>query len=141
VCLQDSEAAQAVLGGIGLILIGACLGGIIPLSVEAIARVMGRGTLVVLDGRRRGLEESVVDAVTLGSYDGCNVHLPGDAGIDSRHAAIFKGRNGFFVRNIGKNDFPIWVGDMQLAPGMADHRLQSDAEIVLGQTRVQFREG
>lgn len=110
--LQDSEAAQRVLGGIGLILIGACLGEVIPLSVEAIARVMGRDTLLV-----------------------------GDAGINGKHTTIFKGRDGFSVRNISKNDFPIWVGDVQLAPGMADHRLQSDAEIVLGQTRVQFREG
>lgn len=141
VFLQDSESAQVVLGGLGLILIGACLGGIIPLSVEAIARVAGRGSLVVLDGRRRGLEESVVDAVTLGSYDGCNVYLPGDAGIDGKQATIFKGRDGFFVRNISKNGVPIWVGGVQLAPGMADHRLQSNAEITLGQTRVQFREG
>ena len=141
VFLRDSDAAQVVLGGLGLILIGACLGGIIPLSVEAIARVAGRGSLVVLDGRRKGLEESVVDAVTLGSYDGCNIYLPGDAGIDGKHATVYKGKDGFFVRNISKKGFPIQVDGVQLLPGMADQRLQSGGLIVLGQTRVQFTEG
>lgn len=141
VFLQESDAAQVVLGGIGLILIGACLGGIIPLSVETIARVAGRGTLVVLNGRKQGLEESVVDAVTMGSYDGCSIYLPGDPGIDDKHATVYKGRAGFFVRNISKKGFPVQAGNARLTPGMPDHQLQSGDQIVLGQTSVRFTEG
>jgi hypothetical protein len=141
VFLQDSDNAQVVLGGLGLILIGACLGGIIPFSVETIARVAGRGTLQVLNGRKQGLEESVVDAVTLGSYDGCSVYLPGDPGIDGKHTTVFKGRDGFFVRNISQKGFPVHVGMVTLMPGMPDQRLQPGDQIILGQTTVRFTEG
>jgi len=138
--LEKSEQAQMIVGALGLVLVGACLGGIIPLSVEAIARVAGRGTLMVLNGRRQGLEKSVVDGVTLGSYDGCDMYLPGDRGIDGKHAAVYKGTGGFFVRNISK-EFPLQVGDDVLMPGMADRRLQTADQILLGQTAVRFIEG
>jgi hypothetical protein len=141
VFLQDSAKAQVVLGGIGLILIGACLGGIIPLSVEVIARVAGRGTLVVVNGRKQGLERSVVDALTLGSYDGCDIYLPGDSGIDGKHATVYKGGSGFFVRNVSKSGFAVHIGSVSLMPNMPDHQLRPNDQIVLGQTAIRFTEG
>jgi len=139
--LEKSDSVQMVVGGLGLILVGASLGGLIPVSVEAIARAAGRGTLRVLSGRREGLERSVVDNVTMGSYDGCDVYLPGDPGIDPKHAVVYKGNGGFFVRNIGTKGLPISAAGQALVPGMPDQRLRSGDLIVLGQTSVRFTEG
>lgn len=139
--LERSEQVQMVVGALGLIVIGACLGGIIPATVEVIARVAGRGTLVVLNGRRQGLERSVVDAVTLGSYDGCDIYLPGDMGIDAMHAQVYKGSSAFFVRNISRKALPLQIGGETLMPERGERPLRSNEELVLGQTAIRFVEG
>jgi hypothetical protein len=137
--LEWSDTIQMIVGAMGLIIIGACLGSIIPMSVEVIARVVGKGTLVVKNGKRAGMEISVIDSVTLGSYDGCQVYLPGDKGIEPKHAEIFKRSDGFFITDLGSAS-GTFVGGQQVPPGGQGYRLSNGAEIRLGQTSVVFLE-
>jgi hypothetical protein len=136
--LRQSEFVQMIVGALGLILIGACLGGIIPLSVEMIARVLGNGTLEVLNGKRRGTVVSVIDTTTLGSSDACEVYLPGDPGIARKHAVVYKGAQKFFVRDLG-SERGTSVGGQPVAAQPPGHALQSGAIIQIGQTQVLFK--
>ena len=43
----------------------------------------------------------MLDSVRLGSYDGCEVYLPGDPGVAAEHARIAKTADGFLVTPIG----------------------------------------
>jgi len=137
--LRQSDLVQMIIGALGLILIGACLGGIIPLAIEVIAAVMGKGTLEVLNGKRRGLVVSVIDTVTLGSSDGCEVYLPGDAGIAKKHAVVYKGDQGFFVRDLGAAPGGTHVGHRAVPPGTPGQPLRPGDQIRLGQTLVLFK--
>jgi hypothetical protein len=136
--LSQSDTVQMIVGAFGLILIGACLGGIIPLSIEIIGELTGRGTLQVLNGRRKDLVVSVIDSVTLGSYDGCEVYLPGDPGIAKKHVVVYKGAGGFFVRDLG-TERGTAVGNKPVPSQSPGQRLRSGDQIRVGQTVVLFR--
>ena len=96
----------------GLILIGACLGALIPMTLT----ILAQGRLRVLSGPRSGLEVDVLDAVTLGSYDGCTLYLPGDKAIARKHARVYRQDRRFFVTDL---DSPggTKVNGTPLAPG------------------------
>lgn len=135
--LEQVSLVQMVLGAVALMVIGASLGAIIPLSIDLIAKVAAnRGLLRVLNGSRAGLEYLVIDATTLGSYDGCDLYLPGDKGIEKRQAKIDKGPQGFRLKNIGQ-DAAVTVNGLPLRP---DHTLPlpAGATIQLGNTILQF---
>ncbi len=135
--ITQSDTVQMIVGALGLVLIGACLGGIIPLAVDFLDIVGGKGTLTVKKGKRPGDAISVVDPVTLGSSDSCDMYLPGDPGIAKKHAVVSKDKGKFYVRDLGSgrgtsvNNRP--VTDQQ--PG---HALRSGETIHLGQTEVLF---
>jgi hypothetical protein len=132
--LKDSAAAQMVLSGLGLIVIGASLGGIIPLSLDLLRRVAkDKGTLVVKTGNRAGLEVAILDSVRLGSYDGCDVYLPGDPAIAAEHARIVKTADGFRVVPVG--GVTVIVGQPTAA---ADHLLKPGDRLQLGNTLIEF---
>ncbi len=134
VFLQESANAQIVLSGLGLILIGASLGGIIPLSLDVLRRAAkDKGTLVVKTGRRAGLEAPVLDSVRLGSYDGCDIYLPGDPSIAAEHARIVKSADGFQVVPVGG---VTWVGGQQITS--AGYVLKHGDKVQLGSTIVEF---
>lgn len=137
--LSQSDTVQMIVGAFGLILIGACLGGIIPLSIEIIGELTGGGTLQVLNGRRKDLVVSVIDSVTLGSYDGCEVYLPGDPGIAKKHAVVYKGAGGFFARDLGTEGGTI-VGGKAAPAQPPGQRLRSGDQIRVGQTLVLFKQ-
>src|SRR5262249_48131591 len=63
--LAQSDRAQVVVGGIGLMLLGACIGALIPLARQAFSR----GELRVLNGEQAGLVREVSDTATIGRYD------------------------------------------------------------------------
>ncbi len=136
--LQQSDTAQVFLGALGLILIGASLGGITALSVEVIERVVGRGVLVVRSGRREGMEVSVTDAVTLGSYDGCEVYLPGDPQIAKEHAQVVKRGKTFVVKDLNSPS-GTFVNNSRLSSGGESQSLQSGSQIRLGNTVIEFK--
>jgi hypothetical protein len=135
--LERSETAQMIVGALGLIVIGACLGGIIPLSVDLIARATeGKGLLKVLSGKRAGLEISIIDVATLGSYDGCDLYLPGDRTIEGKQAQIGKGPQGYTIKNIGQRT-PIYLNGSPLMPN-GNQPLPAGAAIQIGETSLQF---
>jgi hypothetical protein len=136
--LAQSDVVQIFLGALGLILIGASLGGITALSVELIERAVGRGTLIVKNGRRTGMEVSVVERVTLGSYDGCEVYLPGDSQIEKRHAQVIKQGKEFFVKDL-ESASGTFVNNSRLARGGLSQPLQASSQIRLGSTVIEFR--
>jgi len=129
---SPDDTIQMVFGGLGLILIGACLGSIIPTTIMGLAR----GSLRVLTGRREGMQVAVVDAVTLGSYDGCEVYLPGDPAIDKRHAQIYRKAGGFAVQDLGSAN-GTYVGNVRLVPRQ-ERVLQKGDQIRLGNTLLQL---
>jgi len=135
--IDQGEMVQIVTGMLGLSLLGASLGGVIPLSVGWIASIVAdRGTLTVLNGRRQGQQVLVIDTVSIGSHDGCALYLPGDAAIDRKHARVGKRAGRFFVENISAAR-PLLVGGRTVPPG-GSSALQARDEIQLGSTRVRF---
>jgi hypothetical protein len=137
--LDQSDTAQMIVGAIGLIIIGASLGGIIPFSVDLIAKVSANhGLIRVLNGRRANLEIPVIDQITLGSYDGCDLYLP-DKNMEGKQAQIGKGAQGFELKNIGR-ERPIAVNNNPLFPGQISP-LTSGTQIQVGETALLFTVG
>jgi len=131
--LERSDTVQMVVGAVGLILIGACLGSIIPLTILVAA---ARGTLRVVSGKRKGLEVAVVDAATLGSYDGCAVYLPGDPTIDKKHARVYRKGPQFFIEDLGSASGTYVNGArVPAGPGM---EIRKGAQIQLGGVAVEL---
>jgi hypothetical protein len=130
--LQRSDMVQMVVGALGLILIGACLGSIIPLTIFVVAR----GTLYVRSGKREGLAKEIVDVVTLGSYDGCEVYLPGDPAIAPKHARIYRKGGQFFIEDLGSAS-GTYVNGTQVASGSATE-IKKGTKIQLGSTEVEL---
>ncbi len=130
--LQRSDTAQMVASALGLIAIGAALGGIIPLTIIAISK----GTILVRTGRREGLEISILDGATLGSYDGCEVYLPGDPMIQPEHAQIYRQGEQFIIRDLGYGG--MLVNNQPVAP-QQEYPLASNSEIRIGGTVMEFK--
>src|SRR5439155_24665670 len=91
--LTQSDRAQVIVGGIGLILLGACIGALIPLARQAFSR----GELRVLNGEQAGLVREVTDSASLGRYDGCDLYLP-DPAVAWRHAMVRRTDQGFAMQ-------------------------------------------
>ena len=136
--LRQSDTVQVFLGALGLILIGASLGGITAASVRVLGQVAGAGTLVVKAGRRAGMEVMVTDTVTLGSYDGCEVYLPGDPAIAKKHARVGRRGDGFVVEDLGSPG-GTFVGNVRVPAGGSGHLLRHGDRIQLGGTVVEFK--
>lgn len=130
--LTQSDTVQMISSAVGLILIGACLGGIIPITIALLAR----GKLRVLTGRKEGAEVDVIDAVTMGSYDGCELYLPGDQAIAKKHARVYRNGSQFFVEDLGAEAGTI-VGLLRLPPQTPQPLVKGD-QIKLGSTAVEF---
>ena len=130
--IDDSDTVQMIAGGLGLILIGAALGSLIPL-----AQSLHAARLVVRTGSKEGTEVVVVDQAVLGSYDGCDVYLPGDPGIAARHALVFRHDGAYLLRDLVAG----WETTVQGAPLSAgqEYTLQRGDRIRLGRTEVELR--
>jgi pSer/pThr/pTyr-binding forkhead associated (FHA) protein len=113
-------------------LLGACIGALIPLARQAFAR----GELRVLNGEQAGLVREVSDTATIGRYDGCDVYLP-DAAVAWRHALIRRTSAGFAVEVLPQSEAGVTVGERRLAPGEAAP-LRGGERIWLGETAVEF---
>ncbi|MGB8645467.1 MAG: FHA domain-containing protein [Anaerolineae bacterium] len=136
--LNQSESVQVILGGLGLILIGAFIGSLIPISVEVFGSVLGKGTLQVMNGKRKELTVSVIDSTILGSSDSCDVYLPGDPGIARRHAVVYTASSKFYVRDLNSGTGTSARGQPVPNSG-AGLQLHPGDQIQLGQTLVMFR--
>ena len=129
--LQQSETAQVFLSAVGLVLIGASLGIIIPLTIE-IAR---QGLVRVMSGRRAGNEISVLGATTVGSSDACDVFIP-DGNIEKKQAVIQKTHNGFLIHNLGTAR-TLRINQAPLPPG-GQAALRNGDQIQVGEVLLQF---
>jgi hypothetical protein len=135
--LQQSGEVQVVLSALGLILIGASLGSIIPISVEILRRVGGdTGLIVVLNGRRANMEKEIIGSATIGSSDACDVFLP-DGHVERRQAVIQKGARGFSIQNTGQGT-AFMVGPVSVNPG-GSVQLNDGDILTMGETQLRFR--
>jgi hypothetical protein len=131
--IARGDTVQMIVGAIGLILIGASLGAIIPLTIFVVA---GRGALLVRSGKRQGLELPIIDAVTIGSYDGCQLYLPGDPAIAAKHARIYRKGGQFFIEDLGTGGGTL-VHGARIAPG-APVEVKMGAKVQVGGTVVEL---
>ena len=85
-----------------------------------------------------GMEISVTDIATLGSYDGCEVYLPGDSMIEKKHARVIKQAEGFIVENISKSGL-VKIDNVELKAGEISSPIAMGSQIWLGNTLVEFK--
>jgi hypothetical protein len=130
--LTLSGQAQIVVGGVGLALLGACIGALIPLARQAFSR----GELRVLNGEQAGLVRPVTDTATIGRYDGCDVYLP-DTSVAWRHALVRRTAQGFALEVLDQAERGVTVGERRLAPGERA-ALRNGERIWLGETALEF---
>jgi hypothetical protein len=132
--LTQSGRAQVFLSAAGLILIGICLGSIIPFSIGVLGSLLGKGMVVILTGRRANNEIEIIDNATIGSSDSCDVYTP-DTGVEKKHAVIRKGKKGFEIQNTGNSVFLVNQNQLVSGNSMA---LPNNSQIQIGSTQMRF---
>jgi len=130
--LAQSNRIQVVVGGVGLMLLGACIGAPIPLARQ----VLSRGELRVLNGDQAGLVREVVDTASIGRYDGCDIYLP-DPAVSWRHAQIRRTSAGFAVEVLADAGRGLAVGQHTLGPGEV-LALRGGEQLQIGETTLEF---
>ena len=128
----------AIVTWLGLVLIGASLGGITALAAEFIARVIDKGVLVVKSGSREGNEARIVERARLGSYDGCEVYLPGGQGVAQEHAIVLKRPDGFLITPSPRAGGATTLVNQRLIPP-AGQKLNDGDTITVGNISVVFQ--
>jgi Inner membrane component of T3SS, cytoplasmic domain len=92
---QQGVTAQSATRGVGLVILGACIGSLLAVVSE----IFVQARLLVLIGPKEGREYTLDRACTsVGSSDSCDVYLPGDPGIERVHAYIRRDRQGLMVK-------------------------------------------
>lgn len=130
--LARSDRAQIVVGGVGLIVLGACIGALIPLARQ----VLARGELRVLNGDQAGLVREVTDTATIGRDDGCDLYLP-DGSLAWHHALVRRTSQGFALEIAPEAGGSALIGKQLVAPGSA-FPLRGGERIQLGETALEF---
>lgn len=130
--LAQVGAAQVVLSGVGLVIIGAFIGGLIPLARQ----VFARGELRVIGGEQAGLVREVTDSATIGRYDGNDLYLP-DVGVAWRHAVVRRVAAGFELAVLPNTDGVAQVAGLPVDPG-SSKPLQSGDRIRIGGAELEF---
>lgn len=130
--LATSGPAQVWIGGLGLVIVGACIGALIPLARQ----VFARGELRVLRGEQAGLVREVSDTASIGRYDGNDLYLP-DAGVAWRHAVVRRAGDGFELEVLPGGDGVAEVAGRGVGPGEA-RPLRSGDRITLGSAELEF---
>jgi hypothetical protein len=131
--LASSDQAQVVLGGLGLVLVGGAIGGLIPFARQALAR----GELRVVRGEQAGLVREVLDAASIGRYDGNDLYLP-DAGVAWRHAVIRRDAAGFRLDVLPGAEGGVRLGARAVLPGDTA-QLRRHEHITMGAAEMEFR--
>ncbi len=130
--LAQSGTAQIFLGGLGLVIIGACIGGLIPLARQ----VLAWGELRVIHGQQSGLVREVTDMASIGRYDGNDLYLP-DSGVSWRHAVVRRSSAGFELEVLPAAEASVQVGTQTILPGTV-RPLQNGDQIRIGAALIQF---
>jgi hypothetical protein len=130
--LSQSGTAQVFLSGLGLVIVGTCIGGLIPLARQ----VLSRGELRVIAGEQAGLVREVTDTATIGRYDGNDLYLP-DAGVAWRHAVVRRSSSGFELEVLPAANTEAHVGVHPIMPGTSQ-RLRNGDQIRIGEALMEF---
>ncbi|MFV9503667.1 MAG: FHA domain-containing protein [Oscillochloridaceae bacterium umkhey_bin13] len=131
--LAQSGPNQVWIGGLGMVIIGACIGALIPVARQTFAR----GELRVLGGEQAGLVREVTDSATIGRYDGNDLYLP-DHGVAWRHAVVRRANDGFELAVLDNIDGTAQLGEQRLGPG-SQAPLQHGDRIKIGGAELEFR--
>ena len=117
-----------------LVILGACLGSLIALTLVVVRDAWFR----VLGGRLEGREVLVGKRhLTVGASDACDVYLPGDAAVAQQHATVDRGKQGY-VFTVDPAASPIMLNQQPLAPG-ASIVLQGGEHLRIGTTPLIFQ--
>lgn len=131
--LAQSGPNQVWIGGLGLVIVGACIGALIPLARQ----VFSHAELRVLRGEQAGLVREVTDSASIGRYDGNDLYLP-DGGVAWRHAVVRRAGDGFELEVLPGIDGTARVGERSLGPG-GRLPLRSGDRIAIGGAELEFR--
>jgi len=131
--LAHGDTVQMIVGAIGLMLIGASLGAIIPLAGDIMG---GKGKLCVRSGKRKDVEVTIVDDVLIGSYDGCGLYLPGDPAVAPKHAVVRVAGTQLFLEDLGTPGGTFVNGARIPAGGTVE--VKRGATIQIGATSVEL---
>jgi pSer/pThr/pTyr-binding forkhead associated (FHA) protein len=91
----------------------------------------------VVRGEQTGLVREVIDAASIGRYDGNDLYLP-DAGVAWRHALVRRAEAGFRIEVLPGAEAGALVGAAQVAPG-GSAPLAGGERIRLGDAELEFR--
>jgi hypothetical protein len=127
----NNVGAQIWLSGLGLTLIGACIGAFIPLTRQ----ILARAELHVLNGQQSGLVREITDSAAIGRYDGNELYLP-DGGIAWRHAVVARDQRGFTLEVLPEAG-PVYLGARIVGPGTRVPLANGD-RIQIGEALVEF---
>lgn len=130
--LAQAGMVQVALSGLGLVIIGASIGGLIPLARQ----VFAAAELRVVEGEQRGLVREVTDTATIGRYDGNDLYLP-DAGVSWRHAVVRRCDTGFELAVLPQTDGVTDIAGVAVDAGSV-RPLQSGDRIRIGGAEVEF---
>lgn len=131
---HDRDLSLTTGSAIGLVILGACLGAMIALTVVLLRAAWVR----ILGGRLEGREVLIGKAqMTVGASDGCDIYLPGDDAIASQHATLQRTSAGYALMvETGSN--PIVVNQQPVIAGTSV-LLRGGEHLRFGSTPVLFR--
>lgn len=134
VTTQNRDLAITVGGAVGLVILGACLGALIALTLVVVRDAWFR----FMGGRLEGREVLVGKRLlTVGASDACDVYLPGDTAVASKHAQVERRKDGYVI-TVDPAASPITVNQQQLVPG-ASVVLHGGEHLRIGTTPLIFR--
>jgi MFS family permease len=133
----DREAALAIGGAVGLIILGACLGAMIGLVENILRSVWFRFTRGQLEGQTRMLDPRK-EQITVGRNDACDIFIPGDKEIHATHAIIARQDSQFIISSApgGGN---VTLVSSQGDRNVTDYALRPGDTIQLGRSRMIFQ--
>lgn len=127
--------ALAVGGAVGLMLLGACIGGLIGLVEDILRTAWLRFIYGPLEGQTRTLDPRR-SKITLGRSDACDIILREDPDLASVHAEIVH-HNGAFT--IAGREGTVTLRTANQSIPVQQHRLQPGDTVQLGRTRFLFQ--
>jgi hypothetical protein len=133
----DREAALAIGGAVGLIILGACLGAIIGLVENILRAAWFRFTRGRLEGQTRMLDPRK-EQITVGRDDSCDLFIPGDKEIQGKHAMMTT-QDGQFVITPAPGGGVVTLVTPQGEQSVTNHPLRPGDVIQLGRSRMIFQ--
>jgi hypothetical protein len=132
----DREAALAIGGAVGLVILGACLGAIIGLVENILRTAWFRFTRGRLEGQVHMLDPQKAQ-ISLGQSDANDLYIPGDKEIHAIHAVITVQNEGFVITP-APGGGPVLLVTPQGEQSLENHILRQGDTIQIGRSRMVF---